>query len=147
MKIPFISKKCLKHSNRGTFSRRNGRYKMLSGGHGQDNINYLNKKKIDNNVTKEYNNGVRLGNVSIHRREKYRTKSAQCWFPKNWKEKDIKKAGRYVMSLKKNKKRTDGIAHTGTYKGVKVGVYTNNGYIKTVYPWYIQKGGEKYDNR
>ena len=48
------------------------------------------------------------------------------------------------MSLKKNKKREDGKAFFGTYKKVKVGVYTRKGFISTIFPWYTQKGAIKY---
>lgn len=143
-KIPFISKKCVKHSNKGDFKFENRKpIKMTGGGHGQDNIKYLKSKNIEHHVTMEYNNGVRRGNVSIHKTGKKRKGNDHAWFPENWTEKDIKAAGIHVMSLKKNQRRANQKPYTGTYKGVKVGTYTNNGRVSTIYPWYIQNGGIK----
>lgn len=141
---PFISKKCLKHANIGSF-KYSGPKPIIqkNGGHGEDNINYLKSKKIDYEVIIEYNNGVRKGNISIHKVGKQKNKGEHAWFPKNWTAKTIKAAGQYVMSLKKNKKRKDRQPYTGYYKGVKVGTYTNKGFVSTIFPWYIQKGGTK----
>ena len=147
-KIPFISKKCLKHSNIGDFKYKNRKpRKMTGGGHGQDNIKYLASKNIEYSVLVEYNNGVRRGNISIHKTRKKRIGDAQAWFPKSWSEKDIKSAGQHIMKLKRNQKRENQKPYIGTYKGVKVGAYTVSGRISTIYPWYIQKGGTKYDLR
>ena len=76
-----------------------------------------------------------------------RKKDRQAWFPKHWTEKDIKSAGQYVMSLKRNKKRLNNIYHKGTYKRVKVATTTKNGRISTICPSYTQNGGIKYDIR
>ena len=110
MKKIFVSKKAQTHSSKGDFGRNSvtGKLVMKGGGHGQESINFLNKKGIDNNVTIQYNNGVRLGNVANHRRAKNRENNGQCWFPQEWTKADIKKAGQYVMSLKKNRNRIKG---------------------------------------
>ena len=56
MKKIFISKKAQKHSSKGDFGKgKNGKLILIGGGHGQENIDFLNKKKIDNNVTLLYN--------------------------------------------------------------------------------------------
>jgi len=47
------------------------------------------------------------------------------------------------MGLKKNSKITNQIPHWGTVKKVKVGVYTKNGFVKSIFPCYFQKGGVK----
>ena len=145
MKRIFVSKKAQKHSSKGDFERNRvtGKLVMKGGGHGQENIDFLNKKGIYSNITVEYNNGVRLGNVSNHKRAKNRERDGQCWFPEEWTKSDIKKAGQYVMRLKKNKDRKDQMPHWGTVKGVKVGVYTQKGFINTIFPCYIQKGGRR----
>lgn len=143
----FISKKAQKHSSKGSFKySRDGKrkLKMTGGGHGQENIDFLESRKLSNNVIFEYDNGVRRGNVSIHTRKTHRDGDMQCWFPKSWTRQDISKAGRYVMSLKKNKNRQNGKVYWGTHKNVSVGVYTNNGYVSTVFPNYIQQGERKY---
>ena len=147
MRKIFISKKAQKHSSRGSFSySHDGKreYKMTGGGHGQENIDFLTSRKIPLNVIFEYDNGVRRGNVSIHRRQNHRNGDQQCWFPKKWTKQDILNAGRYVMSLKKNKCRQNGKAYWGTHKNVSVGVYTNKGFVSTIFPNYIQKGERKY---
>ena len=144
LKIPFVSKKCVNHSNKGQFGYTNRQPTiMLGGGHGQDNINYLNSKNIAHDILVEYNNGVRQGNISIHFKRHKRHRGKQMWFPKGWTEKDIKAAGEHVMSLKKNQKRENFKPHTGTYKGVRVGTYTSNGRVTTIFPCYEQKGGIK----
>lgn len=136
----WFTKKALKHSSRGDFEYKNRKpVKMLNGGHGQENIDYLDKNKIVHNTTSQYRNGVRLGNVSIHRRLVCREKSKQCWFPEFWTENDIKAAANYVLSLKKNQRVNSNTPKTGYFKGVKVGVYADRGKIKTVFPWYNQR--------
>ena len=113
---------------------------MTGGGHGQENMQYLHSRKIPYSVISEYPNGVRRGNVSIHRRNNHRTGGMQCWFPESWSQDDIASAGRHVMSLKKNAKREDQKTHWGMHKKVKVGVKTRNGYISTIFPNYVQQG-------
>lgn len=143
----FISKKTQKHASKGSFSySKDGtrQYKMMGGGHGQENLDFLEVRKMPANVIFEYDNGVRRGNVAIHRRQNHRNGDQQCWFPKNWTQNDIANAGRYVMSLKKNKHRQNGKTYWGTYKKVSVGVYTDNGFISTIFPNYEQKGAKKY---
>ena len=104
-------------------------------------------KKVEHNILLEYNNGVRLGNVPICWSRKKKKKDGQAWFPKIWTKKDIKDAGIHVMSLKRNQKRRNDKRYNAVYKGVKVGTRTKNGFITTIVPWYIQKGGIKYDSR
>ena len=147
MKKIFISKKAKKHSSKGdfTYSKDGNRtYKMTGGGHGQENINYLKKRKIPYNVLYEFDNGVRRGNISIHKRGNHKTGDKQCWFPDSWDRNDIANAGRHVMSLKKNQKRANGKVHWGTHKKVSVGVYTNHGFVTTIFPNYVQKGVPKH---
>ncbi len=143
MKEAFISKKCLYHSNIGAFYKKGRQIKQKSGGHGEGNISFLKQRRIPYSITKKYENGVRLGNISIHKRAKNRERGLHCWFPESWKQRDIEKAGKHVLSLKKNKKRVDQIPLTGTYKKVKVGLYTKNGFAQTIFPWFFQKGGKK----
>lgn len=133
-----FKKGAIKHITLGEFEVEEGKpVIMKSGGHGQENINYLKKHKIKFNTAYEYKNGVRLGNVSIHRWERYRSKNKQSWFPKKWSHKDIRNAAKQVLSLKKSTKAK--YPKTGYYKGVKVGLYAQEGKITTVFPWYTQK--------
>ena len=142
-----IFEEAKKHSSKGSFGySKDGRrqYKMLAGGHGQENIRYLRSRNIPHDVVFEYENGVRRGNVSIHKRNNHRNGDMQCWFPKGWSQEDIAEAGRHVMSLKENKKRENQKTYWGMYRKVKVGVKTQNGYISTIFPNYVQKGEKKY---
>nr|WP_256332323.1 EndoU domain-containing protein [Paenibacillus sp. CF095] len=59
------------------------RDRLINGGHGQDNINYLLKNKIAFNITKEYENGVRVGNIPNHKNKAKRSGEGQAWFPKD----------------------------------------------------------------
>ena len=40
---------------------------MKGGGHGQSNIEFLEKNNVDYNINKVYENGVRVGNVPGHK--------------------------------------------------------------------------------
>jgi len=142
-----ITKEVIQHSNHGDFDISQGNLIMKGGGHGQNNIRFLRKMKIDYKTNLEYNNGVRLGNVSIHKKEQNRTKNRQAWFPKSWTSEDIKKAARYVLSLKKNQNKPYGTSLVGTMNKVKVGVVVRDGYVTTIHPIYKQKSIVKYDIR
>lgn len=143
----------MKHSTKGTFIYKKNKItnknelRMKGGGHSDANIDFLRKKSIEPEINKEYNNGVRVGNISNHIREKNRTRNGQCWFPKSWDEKDLKKASQHIMNIKRNKKRENGFPIQGKYHKIKIGIYTNKGYITSIFPWYIQYGGCKYDKR
>lgn len=127
----------LVHSNEGTFtysSKDHHISKLKSGGHGQANIEILEKQKIHYNIVKTYSNGVRVGNIPSHKSPAKRSGSGQAWFPKHWTEKDIRKAGEHVAGLKSNRHISDGKTIWGVYKGVRVGVKRTNGKISTVFP-------------
>lgn len=130
------------HSSEGTFrktqERENGKMRLkmrlASGGHGQDNIELLKKYKIGYEITKTFSNGVRIGNVENHPNEIKKIYSGQSWFPSSWTNKDIKKAGEHVASLKHNRHTPDGKIMYGTWMGVRVGVMKTNGKIATIFP-------------
>ncbi len=70
----------------------------------------------------------------------------QAWFPATWSNKDIKRAGTHVASLKQNRHVPDGKIVWGNYKGVRVGVIRTYGKIATIFPDKIQPskhGGRK----
>ena len=67
-----------------------------------------------------------------------RTGMAQAWFPKSWSDKDIRRAGDHVASLKANRHAPDGKPIFGIYKGVRVGVIKTNGTPGTIFPDYDQ---------
>ena len=55
-----VSQDRLQHSVLGEF---NSNRRLINGGHGQVNINYLNQNNIEYNIVKVYDNGVRVGNI------------------------------------------------------------------------------------
>ena len=70
-----ISDKVLSHSDIGEFTGysnpkkpEKGGGKFLSGGHSQANIEELERRKIEYNIVKVYENGVRAGNVPEHKK-------------------------------------------------------------------------------
>ncbi|UBK38673.1 minor capsid protein [Clostridium perfringens] len=104
-----ISKSALKHSNEGDFTNPKNPKKQpigtfKGGGHGESNIKILDKYNVGYNIVEEYSNGVRLGNVPTHKEKKKKIGKNQSWFPSNWNENDIRKAGEYVANLKNKNK-------------------------------------------
>ncbi len=139
-----ITKKSLKHSSRGDFSYQKRKpVKMKGGGHGEENIEYLDKNNLEHEVGVEYTNGVRLGSVKKHYRKKERTGTNHAWFPETWTRTDIKKAGEYVSNLKKNSNPVDGKMYTGRYRGVTVGVIYRNGKVGTICPYFNVNAGAR----
>ena len=108
--------------------------KLLSGGHGQDAIDFMNKNGIKYNIVKTYKNGVRVGNVPKHDKKSKKSGTGQSWFPKSWGQKDVVKAAEHVCGLKKNKGVGDGHKIYGKYKGVWVVVIKTHGNVATVFP-------------
>lgn len=137
-----VSDFALVHSNEGSFTRSqtrvNGKIviklRLNSGGHGQKGMELLDKYGIKYNIVKTYPNGVRVGNIPSHMRSYKRGGINQAWFPKSWREKDIRHAGEHVAGLKKNRHIPDGIKVYGVYKGVRVGIIKTHGKIATVFP-------------
>ena len=125
------------HSNEGTLnkpSKKRDVLRLMSGGHGEGNIQLLKKYGITYKINKVYGNGVRIGDVPNHGNRRKQTGNNQTWFPKEWSSKKIKKAGEYVLKLKKNQNAKDGQVITGIYNGVKVGVIKTNGKPSTIFP-------------
>lgn len=108
--------------------------RLAAGGHGQAGMDLLDKHGIQYNIVKTYPNGVRVGNVPGHKDKRKQSGYGQSWFPSNWTDKDIKRAGSHVASLKGNRHVSDGVIVYGNYKGVRVGVIRTNGKISTVFP-------------
>lgn len=132
-----VSDYALVHSSEGAFAN-SGKQKegirLDNGGHGEKGLELLKKLNIEYNITETYSNGVRVGNVPNHKKKLKRTGSNQTWFPSTWSDRDIRKAGEHVASLKQNRKSKDGQTIYGNYKGVRVGVIKTNGIIATVFP-------------
>ena len=112
----------------------NEQVRLASGGFGQKNIELLEKYNIEYEISKIYENGVRIGNIPSHKNIKKQKGNNQTWFPSNWTSEKIKKAGEYVLNLKKNENVKDGQVITGIYDGVKVGVIKIKGIPSTIFP-------------
>ncbi len=89
-------------------------------------------------IVKAYTNGVRIGYVPDHVDKRKRSGIKQTWFPRDWNEKDIRRAGEHVAGLKHNRHSPDGSPVFGVYKGVRVGVIKTHGKIATVFPDWDQ---------
>lgn len=140
----FISKRVLKHSSRGNFKWINptaghsqkAHLRMTGGGHGQENINLLQKIHMPHRIDKIYSNGVRLGSVENHKRG-YKSKyCGQAWFPPSWTRSTIAAAGRHVASLKRSEGSGANDRPCGRYRGVTVGIIRRNKKIQTIFPSY-----------
>lgn len=107
---------------------------MKGGGHGQSNINFLEENGIEYNIVKEYDNGVRVGNVPKHKTPSKRAGTGQAWFPKNWSDSKIKEAGNFIANLPENKNLPDGVIGYGEYDGVRVGIIKTDGKVGTIFP-------------
>jgi hypothetical protein len=108
---------------------------MSGGGHGQANIEYLEKIGMKYNVEHTFSNGVRVGNVPQHKHKIKKRGLGQSWFPEKWTETDIKAAGEYVVNNTKNFDTIkDGVPVYGTYNNVRVGVIKTNGQPATIFP-------------
>ena len=123
-----ISAAAIRHSSKGEYTTTN---RLKSGGHGQEAIDYMQKKNIAYSIIKVYSNGVRVGYVPDHVNRKKRSGLNQSWFPKEWNGSTIKRAGQYVA---KGKKYDNGITKTKVYKNVRVGIKRTNGKVATIFP-------------
>lgn len=142
-----ISIDVIEHASKGNFTVKPKTKKvtnMKGGGHGQENIDYLEQLKFDYKIVKEYKNGVRIGNVTKHKSLKKRTGTNQSWFPKTWGRNEILEAGKYVAWHEKKK---EGVQVSARFKGVEVGIRRTNGKVGTIYPTGKQKGGFKNDSK
>ena len=133
-----IHHKALIHSLEGEYttpSKKGVPIRLKSGGHGQDAIDFMNKNGIKYNIVKTYKNGVRVGNVPNHWKDKSkRSGTGQSWFPKSWGQKDVVNAAEHVLGLKHNSHAKDGIKLYGKYKGVWVVVIKTHGTVGSIFP-------------
>lgn len=83
-------------------------------------------------IEKTYKNGVRIGGVEGHKTEVKRIgHSEQAWFPKNWNDDEVLKAGTYVA----NNSKDTGMPKFAEYNGVRVGIFIDgDGYPSTIFP-------------
>ena len=145
--LKVITDKALDHAFLGEFSLPGNPKKstlpgkMKGGGHGQENINYLDKIGRKYKIEHTYKNGVRIGSVDGHdlkfkKSQQGSIVTGQSWFPKSWSKKEIKEAGQFVIDKNFNnfKVLQDGIPVFDNFKGVRVGVMKTNGRAATIFP-------------
>lgn len=139
-----IGKQAIIHSSLGEFTKgdKKAKPRLLSGGHGEENLLELDRLGIDYQIVAQYPNGVRLGNVPTHKQAKNRKGCGQTWFPKSWTRKTIKRAGEKTINSVPYK-LPDGMNMFGTYKKVKVVVKRTHGKPATIFPYYKQSGGKR----
>jgi Bacterial EndoU nuclease len=117
---------------------------MLSGGHGQRNLDYLAALGWTVTIVKIWPNGVRVGSVAKHAVDSKSGKldssgnpqNGQSWFPVTWTTTDIQAAGIFVIA--NNRLLWTSTANGGMvsdrYRGVKVILQktTSKGYTDEV---------------
>lgn len=151
-----IQPEAIKHASKGEFTNpKNPKKQKIGnfsgGGHGQENIHLLEEHGIEYNVVKEYENGVRIGNVPTHKDKPKRSGTKQSWFPESWTAEDIEKAGMHVANLQDpeqfqlDPRKVNGelisIFKYANYRGVTVGVVydAKNKGITTILPDETQR--------
>ena len=108
---------------------------MKSGGHGQSNIDELNRLGREFKIMHTYKNGVRIGNVKYHKASSKRLGTGQSWFPKDWDIEKIKRAGQFVIqnNIIEFKKIADGKTVFDTFDNVRVGVIKTKNRPATIF--------------
>ena len=140
MKTIKVSKREMKHTSRGVFQYINKKpVKMLKGGHGERNINYLKKNELVHQINHIDSNGVRHGQINCHARPNERKPGGHVWFPKKWNDSTIARAGEHIANLKKNVKKKDHAPMYGKYKKVYVVTYKAFGRICGICPNFKQE--------
>ena len=140
MKMLKASKNEMKHSSRGIFQYCDRRpTKMLKGGHGERNIQYLRKYKLSHKINDIDRNGVRHGQIDCHVRARERKSRGHVWFPEKWSDNTISKAGEHVANLKRNRNKADHVPMHGKYMTVHVVAYKSKGRICGICPKFEQE--------
>ena len=139
-----VEKEREEHIIKGDFSNKD---RLKSGGHGEENIEYMKANNIPYEINIEYNNGVRVGNILDSTQSKFKSGNKHSWFPKEWTREKIIRATNVVASKFEGiPKPRDSI--TGIYEGIKITViFGENGKVSTSFPNKEQDGGIKYENR
>ncbi len=125
------------HSFDGRFTRnqKTGRLnKLQSGGHGQTAIDIMDREGVGYTIQKTFKNGVRTGYLEKNKSRLKRNPYGMAWFPTNWTQRDMVRAGEHIGKLKRNRGVPDGKTIWGTYKGIRIGVIKTNGQIATIFP-------------
>lgn len=119
-----VSSDRARHSCFGDYKSASKQYptgRMTAGGHTSLAMKECSRLGVEYEVTGEFSNGVRIGNVPSSAIKIKRNSNAQAWFPKNWTEDDVYLAGTYVANLK-DIPLVDGYHKTAVYNNVAVRV-------------------------
>ncbi|CAL2080645.1 EndoU domain-containing protein [Tenacibaculum sp. 190524A05c] len=143
-----ITDDVVKHANEGEFSLPANPKKSLLpgkmkvGGHGQDNIDFLDSIGRKYKIEHTFENGVRIGGVEKHDKKvkrliEGRNNTGQSWFPINWDKAKIIEAFEHVVrnNLEDFIELQDGPPPLfDIYEGVRVGVLKTKGKPATIFP-------------
>lgn len=121
--------------------------KHISGGHAQDNLDYLIVNNIPYEINLEYNNGVRLGSILNTKNPAGHCFNNHSWFPKDWDNRTIEEAIEYGLN-KYNGTGEKREYFEFEYLGVRITIiFAGNMKISTAFPSKNQDGGIKNGNR
>lgn len=138
--IMTVPRSTLNHSVLGEYKPKSKQWpsgRLISGGHGQAAMEKCDNLKIDYEVTKTLDNGVRIGNVPSSKSKRKREQEGQTWFPEDWTEDDILSAGIYVANTAPV--TDDGYVQTARYKNVVVRVLRDSNGLGSIYPYFDQE--------
>ncbi|MBQ7257717.1 MAG: EndoU domain-containing protein [Abditibacteriota bacterium] len=115
------------------------RLRLKGGGHGQANLDLLDKYHIKYEINDpQYSNGVRVGNIPNHKIKTKQFGKNQVWFPEKWTDNDIRRAEEHVIRLKNNI-RSHANPQFAWYNRVKVGIFTCQERVISIFPDKYQK--------
>lgn len=106
-----------------------GNFIYKSGGHLQSNLNLLDKLHVKYEITKTFDNGVRVGKIKTADNpdnNEYYYKTNHAWFPKHWNKITLRNAVRHIVNEPSNKEliknNSDGetVRLNGEYKNVRI---------------------------
>lgn len=140
--IMTVRKSTLDHTTKGVFTKLKNPNKPISlknggtpdkGFHSESSFAVLNANGTPGKVTETLPNGVRIGNIELHKDKTKSESNGQTWFPKDWTDDDILEAATAVLNKPLS---VNNLKYTGDYKlhkkTVRIIVYTNN--PGTIYP-------------
>lgn len=134
--IMTVSNEALEHSAIGTF---NNAGRLTGGCHAEAGIQELTRRGIEYVIDGEFSNGVRLGHIPSHKDRFKRQAKQQAFFPPDWDDDMILKAGTAVANS--DAPLQMGYFKVGEYMGVMVRVLfktDGSGAIASVCPDYDQ---------
>ena len=110
--IMTIRKSTLDHTTKGKFTGLKNPNKSVSisnggrpdgGFHSESSFKILKNSGTPGTVNETLPNGVRIGNIELHKDKKKRDLNGQTWFPKDWSDDDILIAATSIVNNPANK--------------------------------------------